>query len=47
MGPSGAAPTVIPEFPENRENNREFLRIFGPAFELPFVEHDKYFIIKL
>jgi hypothetical protein len=23
MGPLGASPTIIPEFPENSENNRE------------------------
>jgi hypothetical protein len=31
-GTSAAAPTVIPEFPENRQNNREFFKSFGPAF---------------
>jgi hypothetical protein len=49
MGPSGVDLTMIPEFPENRENNgrREFFRIFGPVFDLPFVEYIKYFAIKL
>jgi hypothetical protein len=46
-GPSGADPTMTPEFPENSENNREFFGIFGPVFDPPFVEHIKYFTIKL
>jgi hypothetical protein len=32
---------MIPEFPENRQNNREFFRIFGSFLRLPFVEHIK------
>jgi hypothetical protein len=31
-GPSATDLTMIPEFPENRENNREFFVIFGPVF---------------
>jgi hypothetical protein len=30
MRPSAIDPTMKPEFPENRENNREFSKIFEP-----------------
>jgi hypothetical protein len=38
---------MIPEFPENREYNSEFLEFFGPVLCLPFVEYVKNIIIKL
>jgi hypothetical protein len=47
IGPSAAEPTMIPDFPENRQNNREFFKIFGSVLTLPFVEYTKQFTTKL
>jgi len=38
---------MIPEFPENRKNNREFFGIFGPVFTYLSSKITKYIIIKL
>src|SRR5215471_13528482 len=47
MRPSVIDPIMIPEFPENRENNREFFGFLSPAFYPFLIECVKYFIIKL
>jgi hypothetical protein len=47
MEPSGTRPTMIPQFPENRELIREYFRIFGSVFH-PFLDEKiKYITIRL